>query len=54
MDIFGLVPSPPEVGRLKSSVKDAIMDGVIPNEYGAAYEYLLKKAEKIGLKPVKK
>ncbi|MBB4037194.1 poly(A) polymerase [Dysgonomonas hofstadii] len=53
MDIFGLVPSP-EVGRLKSSVKDAIMDGVIPNEYGAAYEYLLKKAEKIGLKPVKK
>ena len=53
MDIFDLVPGP-EVGRLKSSVKDAILDGVIPNEYDAAYEYLLKKAEKIGLKPVKK
>lgn len=53
MDIFALPPSA-EVGRLKSSIKDAILDGVIPNEYDAAYNYLLQKAEKIGLKPVKK
>ncbi|GAB6011708.1 CCA tRNA nucleotidyltransferase [Viscerimonas tarda] len=51
MRIFGLSPSE-EVGRLKSSVKDAIMDGVIPNEYDAAYKYLLEKAKKLGLKPV--
>jgi dihydrofolate reductase/tRNA nucleotidyltransferase/poly(A) polymerase len=50
MEIFGLAPGP-EVGRLKSSVKDAILDGVIPNEYDAAYRYLVKKAEKIGLEP---
>lgn len=50
MEIFGLTPCP-EVGRLKSSVKDAILDGVIPNEYDAAYAYLLEKAKKIGLKP---
>lgn len=50
MEIFGLAPSP-EVGRLKSSIKDAILDGVIPNEYDAAYAYLLEKAKKIGLKP---
>lgn len=52
MAIFGLSPSA-EVGRLKSSIKDAILDGAIPNEYDAAYQYLLKKADSIGLKPLK-
>ena len=50
MDIFQLQPSD-TVGRLKTSIKDAILDGVIPNEYDAAYKYLIQKAEKIGLKP---
>lgn len=50
MEIFGLAPGP-EVGRLKSSIKDAILDGVIPNEYDAAYMYLMEKAKKIGLEP---
>lgn len=53
MEIFGLTPGP-EVGRLKSSIKDAILDGVIPNEYDAAYKYLLEKAKKIGLEPKSK
>lgn len=53
MEIFGLPPGK-EVGRLKSSIKDAIMDGVIPNEYDAAYKYLVEKARKIGLKPKNK
>lgn len=48
MELFALPPSA-EVGRLKSSIKDAILDGVIPNEYEAAYEYLIKKAQSIGL-----
>jgi len=51
MAIFGL-PESAEVGRLKSSIKDAILDGVIPNNYEAAYNYMLKKAEKMGLKPL--
>jgi len=50
MDIFG-IPQGELVGRLKSSIKDAILDGVIPNEYEAAYKYLLQKAQKLGLKP---
>lgn len=50
MEIFDLPPGR-EVGQLKSSIKDAILDGVIPNEYDAAYNYLLAKAKKIGLKP---
>jgi poly(A) polymerase len=52
MEIFGLTPGV-EVGRLKSSIKDAILDGVIPNEYDAAYNYLIEKAKKIGLEPKK-
>ena len=51
MRIFGLSPCT-EVGRLKSSIKDAILDGVIPNEYDAAYKFLLEKAKSIGLSPV--
>ena len=53
MEIFGLSPCR-EVGSLKSSIKDAILDGVIPNEYEAAYRYMMEKAEAMGLKPVKK
>ena len=52
MEIFGLSPCA-EVGRLKSSIKDAILDGIIPNEYEPAYQYLLKKAASLGLKPLK-
>lgn len=52
MELFGLTPSR-EVGALKSSIKDAILDGIIPNEYEAAYEYMMKKAMGMGLKVVK-
>ncbi|WP_029905124.1 CCA tRNA nucleotidyltransferase [Prevotella sp. 10(H)] len=53
MEIFGLTPGV-EVGRLKSSIKDAILDGAIANEYDAAYKYLIDKAKKIGLEPKSK
>ncbi|MBQ8225665.1 MAG: HD domain-containing protein [Bacteroides sp.] len=52
MTIFGLPPCR-EVGTLKSALKNAILDMEIPNEYDAAYAFLLKKAEKMGLKPVR-
>jgi len=52
MELFGLTAGP-EVGRLKSSIKDAILDGVILNDYEAAYKYLVDKASKMGLKPLK-
>ncbi|MGE4333709.1 MAG: CCA tRNA nucleotidyltransferase [Macellibacteroides sp.] len=53
MEVFGLGPCA-QVGAIKSSIKDAILDGVIPNEYDVAYKYMMKKAEAMGLKPVTK
>lgn len=52
MKLFGLQPCR-EVGALKSAIKDAILDGVIPNEYEAAYDFMLKRAAAMGLQPKK-
>lgn len=50
MTVFGLPPSQP-VGVLKEAIKNAILDGVIPNDYDAAYQFMLERAEKMGLRP---
>jgi putative nucleotidyltransferase with HDIG domain len=49
MEIFNIKPSR-EIGILKEAVKEAILEGEIPNEYQAAYDFVLKRAKKLGLK----
>lgn len=49
MEIFNLKPSR-EIGIIKDAVKEAILEGEIPNEYQAAYDFVLKRGEKLGLK----
>ncbi len=51
MVIFNLQPSR-EIGILKEAVKEAILEGEIPNEYQAAYDFVLKKGAKLGLTKV--
>ena len=51
MEIFGLPPSR-EIGLIKEAIKEAILDGEIPNEYDAAYDFMMHKADKMKLKVV--
>ena len=50
MEYFHLPPCR-EVGILKTAVKDAILDGIIPNEHAAALTFVIEKAKKMGLTP---
>lgn len=51
MKIFGLPPCK-EIGSLKSSLKDAVLSGNVPNEHDAALAYIMKKAAEMGLFPI--
>jgi poly(A) polymerase len=48
---FGIKPGK-EVGIIKNAIREAILDGIIPNDHEAARKLMLKKGLEIGLTPV--
>lgn len=50
METLQIKPGP-LVGKVKDAIKNAILDGEIPNEHDAAYDYMLRVAEKFQEKP---
>ncbi|GGG49588.1 tRNA nucleotidyltransferase [Croceivirga lutea] len=48
MKVFNLKPCR-EIGLIKDAIKEAILEGEIPNNYEAAYNYMLTKGKQMGL-----
>ncbi len=48
MKAFNLTPCR-EIGQIKEAIKEAILDGEIPNEHEASYEFMIAKGKKLGL-----
>ena len=52
MDLFN-IEAGREIGILKSSIKEAILDGIVKNNKQEALVYIIKKAKELKLKPIK-
>jgi len=48
MRTFGIRPGS-EVGIIKNAIREAILDGIIPNKHDEARKYMLKISESMGL-----
>jgi poly(A) polymerase len=53
MQVFGVSPGP-AVGVIKNAIKDAILDGDIPNDREAAFAFMIRRAGAMGLEPLKR
>ncbi|HEY2726646.1 MAG TPA: tRNA nucleotidyltransferase, partial [Parafilimonas sp.] len=51
MQTFGL-PAGKKIGIIKDAIREAILDGDIPNQYDDAYNLMIKEGVLLGLKPV--
>jgi len=52
METFG-IPEGREVGVIKTAIREAVLDGIIGNNFAEAYEFMKNKGVELGLKVVK-
>lgn len=52
IEAFGIKPGR-DVGIIKNTIREAILDGIIPNDHEAACKLMLEKGKELGLRPVK-
>ena len=45
------IPAGREVGIIKNAIREAILDGIIKNDYEEAFVLMLKEGDKLGLRP---
>jgi poly(A) polymerase len=48
METFG-IPEGKAVGTIKNAIREAILDGIIHNDFDEAFEFMLKEGKKLGL-----
>ena len=53
MELYGIPPCR-EIGELKEAVKNAILDGIIDNDFEEADRLMRQRASEMGLVPVRK
>jgi poly(A) polymerase len=53
METFALQPGK-EIGIIKNAIREAILDGIIKNDYDEAYRFMIERGQEIGLSPSKR
>lgn len=52
MDVFNIGPGK-EIGLIKIAIREAILDGMIRNDFASGWDFMISEGQKLGLKPVK-
>jgi hypothetical protein len=53
METFGLSPGK-EVGLIKNAIREAILDGVVENNFEKVFVFMLEEGKRMGLEPLNK
>jgi len=52
MEVFDIGPGK-EIGIIKIAIREAILDGLIRNNFSSGWDFMIQEGAKLGLSPVK-